>query len=120
MRTNGLGHGRLAGPLASVRPDPTDWHVAHVPLVDLSELHWDAATSTPGRAGDGPTLCGFTTCDRVVAGELPHEACARAHPHAVRVCILKDDNDRDVFDRLKLEAGPPPRPIDERQAHAVA
>jgi hypothetical protein len=45
----------------------------------------------------------------VVAGELPHPGRAHGHPHAVRVCILREDNDRAVFDRLRLEAGPPPR-----------
>lgn len=108
MRTTDIGHSRLAGPLASVRPDRRDWHVAHVPLIDLSDLHWDG----PRRASlrdDGPVLCAFTSCDSVVAGELPHQSGAHAHPHAVRVCILREDNDRAVFDRLRLEAGPPPR-----------
>ena len=100
MRTETIGHA-FDAPLASVRRDARDWHVAHVPLVDLSDLHWD---------GDaGPTLCAFTSCDAVVAGELPHPGRADArHPHAVRVCILREDNDRAVFDRLRLEAGPPP------------
>ena len=100
MRSETLGHA-FDGPLASVRPDARDWHVAHVPLVDLSDLHWDDES--------GPTLCAFTSCDAVVAGELPHPARAQGHPHSVRVCIFREDNDRAVFDRLRLEAGPPPR-----------
>ena len=108
MRTRDIGHGRLAGPLASVRPDRADWHVAHVPLVELSDLHWDRPAA-PSRGDEGPTLCAFTSCDSVVAGELPHPGRAHAHPHSVRVCILREDNDRSVFDRLRLEAGPPPR-----------
>jgi hypothetical protein len=105
-------HGRLAGPLASVRPDRSDWHVAHVPLVDLSDLHW-VRPDRQSLRNDGPVLYAFTTCDRVVAGELPHAASNHAHPHAVRVCILREDNDRGIFDRLRLEAGPPPRTIEE-------
>lgn len=100
MRSETIGHA-FDAPLASVRPDAHDWHVAHVALVDLSDLHWDDEP--------GPTLCAFTSCDAVVAGELPHPARAHAHPHAVRVCILREDNDRAVFNRLRLEAGPPPR-----------
>lgn len=115
MRTSDIGHGRLAGPLASVRPDRGDWHVAHVPLVDLSDLHWDRGKAA-SRRDEGPTLCAFTSCDCVVAGELPHPAGHHGHPHAVRVCILKEDNDRSVFDRLRLEAGPPPRTLEELQA----
>jgi hypothetical protein len=106
-----MGHGRLGGPLASVRPDRRDWHVAHVPLVELSDLHWDQPAPSSSR-DDGPTLYGFTSCDCVVAGELPHNGGSRAHPHAVRVCILREDNDRGVFDRLRLEAGPPPRALE--------
>lgn len=115
MRTNEPGHHRLSGPLASVRPDRSDWHVAHVPLVDLSDLHWDNPPTATGH-DEGPILYAFTSCDCVVAGELPHQAANRAHPHAVRVCILREDNDRGVFDRLRLEAGPPPRTLDELRA----
>jgi hypothetical protein len=111
MRTSDVGRGRLAGPLASVRPARGDWHVAHVPLVELIEVHWDRPQA-PSRLDEGPTLCAFTTCDAVVAGELPHAAGNRAHPHAIRVCILREDNDRLVFERLRLEAGPPPRTLE--------
>jgi hypothetical protein len=116
MTTSDIGHSRLAGPLASVRPDRADWHVAHVPVVDLSDVHWDRPDSA-SRRGDGPTLFAFTSCDCVVAGELPHAGRDRAHPHSVRVCILREDNDRLVFDRLRLEAGPPPRTLEELAAH---
>lgn len=116
MRTPETGHGRLAGPLASVRRDRGDWHVAHVPLVDLSDLHWDGPLADARRRNDGPTLYAFTSYDSVVAGELPHKETPHGHPHAVRVCILREDNDRGVFDRLRLEAGPPPRPLDELRA----
>lgn len=108
MRTRDIGHTLLTGPLASVRPDRSDWHVAHVPLVELIDVHWDRP-ALRSRRDEGPTLYAFTSCDCVVAGELPHQGCNRDHPHAVRVCILREDNDRCVFDRLKLEAGPPPR-----------
>lgn len=112
MRTSEPGHSCLAGPLASVRPDRSDWHVAHVPLVDLSDVHWDKPDAS-ARRGDGPILYAFTSCDCVVAGELPHQNASHGHPHAVRVCILREDNDRNVFDRLRLEAGPPPRALQE-------
>jgi hypothetical protein len=117
MRTSDIGHGRLTGPLASVRPDRSDWHVAHVPLVDLSDLHWDRP-ETGSKRSDGPTLCAFTSCDCIVAGELPHPGGDHAHPHAVRVCIFREDNDRAIFDRLRLEAGPPPRTLDELRMQA--
>ena len=112
MRTSDIGHGRVTGPIASVRPDRSDWHVAHVPLVELVDLHWDGPRTTSKR-DEGPTLCAFTSCDCIVAGELPHRPGNGAHPHAVRVCILREDNDRSIFDRLRLEAGPPPRTVDE-------
>jgi hypothetical protein len=111
MRTSDIGHSRLAGPLASVRPDRADWHVAHVPLVELSDVHWDGPPTS--HSDEGPTLCAFTSCESVVAGELPHPDRGGAHPHAVRVCILREDNDRLVFDRLRLEAGPPPRALEQ-------
>ena len=110
MRTweNATGQAASRTPLASVRPDSRDWHIAHVPLVELTDVHWDRAVS-PGRSHDAPLLWAFTSCDAVVAGELPHAPGSHPHPHAVHVCILREDNDRAVFDRLILEAGPPPR-----------
>ncbi len=92
-------------PVASVRSNWADWNVAHVPAVEICDLHWD---EVPGHRTAEQVLCGFTSCDAIIAGELPHET-KRPHPHNVRVCILPEDNDRAVFARLALEAGPRPR-----------
>jgi len=97
--------GSRRGPVASVRLSWTDWHVAHVPAIQLCDLHWDEMS---GHRTSEIVLCGFTSCDEVIAGELPHDSHA-AHPHNVRVCILPEDNDRDVFSMLAWEAGPRPR-----------
>jgi hypothetical protein len=98
-------------PVASVRSSWADWHVAHVPVIQICDLHWD---EMPGHRTTEVVLCGFTSCDAVIAGELPHADDAR-HPHNVRVCILPEDNDRGVFHRLAWEAGPKPR-----RTHPVA
>ena len=98
-------------PVASVRLSWADWHVAHVPAVQICDLHWD---EMPGHRTAEVVLCGFTSSDAVIAGELPHAGDAR-HPHNVRVCILPEDNDRDVFARLAWEAGPKPR-----RSHSIA
>ncbi|MFB3853429.1 MAG: hypothetical protein ACE148_06345 [Vicinamibacterales bacterium] len=95
-------------PLASVRPDWADWHVAHVAMVDLRDVHWDHVAGHPPGDSPDPVLFGFTRCDAVVAGDLPHSHLGGNHPHDLRVCILREDNDRVVFDRLALEAGTRP------------
>lgn len=92
-------------PVASVRLSWADWHVAHVAARDICDLHWD---EMPGHRTAEVVLCGFTSCDAVIAGELPH-ASPGSHPHNVRVCILPEDNHRSVFAMLALEAGPKPR-----------
>ena len=117
LRESGNRHRVSRAPIASVRPDSRDWHVAHVPVVELSDVHWDRPASA-ARRDDAPLLCAFTSCDAVVAGELPHGPGSHPHPHAVRVCILREDNDRVVFDRLILEAGPPPRRPEDLAAAA--
>ena len=92
-------------PIASVRPSWADWHVAHVPAVELCDLHWD---QVPGKTSEC-VLCGFMSSDAIVAGDLP-EARQFPRPRNIRVCILPEDNDRQVFNRLLWEAGPrPPR-----------
>jgi hypothetical protein len=93
------------GPVASIRNSWADWHIAHVPAIEIADLHWD---EMPGHRTAEVVLCGFTSCDAVIAGELPHAGDAR-HPHNVRVCILPEDNDRDVFAMLAWGAGPKPR-----------
>ena len=95
------------GPVASVRLSWADWHVAHVPAIKICDLHWD---EMPGHRTAEVVLCGFMSCDAVIAGELPHAGGADSrHPHNVRVCILPEDNDREVFSMLAWEAGPRPR-----------
>ncbi len=105
MRTTARGTVSARGPVASVRLSWSDWHVAHVPAVQICDLHWDEMA---GHRTAEIVLCGFTSCDAVIAGELPHAGDAR-HPHTVRVCILPEDNDRDVFSLLAWEAGAKPR-----------
>ncbi len=105
MKTMASGIGTSHVPVASVRCSWADWHVAHVPAVQICDLHWD---EMPGHRTAEVVLCGFTSCDAVIAGELPHAADAH-HPHIVRVCILPEDNDRGVFSRLAWEAGPKQR-----------
>ena len=97
------------GPIASVRRDWRDGSLAHVPLVDLTDLHWDHVAGDADLRPPGPILFGFTRFDAIVAGELSH-AIGGADPHTVKVCILKEDNDRHVFESLSLQAGPKPRP----------
>jgi hypothetical protein len=90
-------------PVASVRLSWADWNVAHVPAVDICDLHWD---EMPGHRTSEVVLCGFTSSDAVIAGQL---ASFGDRPRNIRVCILPEDNDRAVFARLALEAGPRPR-----------
>lgn len=92
-------------PVASVRLSWNDWNVAHVPAVALVDLHWD---EIDGRRTTEVVLCGFMSSDAVIAGELP-DPVSKPSPHNLRVCILPEDNDRSVFARLALEAGPRPR-----------
>ncbi|MGE5361916.1 MAG: hypothetical protein ACM3NQ_23115 [Bacteroidales bacterium] len=91
-------------PVASVRLSWADCNVAHVPAVHLCDLHWD---EMPGHRTSETVLCGFTSSDAVIAGDLVASPAGR--PRNIRVCILPEDNDRAVFARLALEAGPRPR-----------
>jgi hypothetical protein len=90
-------------PIASVRPSWADWHVAHVPAIELCDLHWD---QIPGRASEC-VLYGFMSSDAIVAGDIPDTGGSH-RPHNIRVCILPEDNDRHVFNWLVWEAGPRP------------
>jgi hypothetical protein len=95
-------------PLATVRRDCRDWRLAHVPLVDLHDLHWDTPTPRSRTSAD-PILWAFIACDAEIAGELALSENGAVHPETVRVCILRDDNDHGLFQRLLLEVGRPPR-----------
>jgi hypothetical protein len=97
-------------PLATVRRDCRDWHQAHVPLVDLRDLHWDTATPRNRTSAD-PVLWAFIACGDEIAGELAFAENDGTPPEIVRVCILRDDNDHELFQRLLLEVGRPPRVV---------
>ena len=122
MRSATTDHHPSRVPLASVRSGPDDWHVVHVSVVDLLDVHWDRNTPPPGHRAPEPTLYGFTSCDAVFGDELPHapgthtrSMSSKATPCRVSASMAPSTSFRvtDSLKRLATTAIRRPRPTGE-------
>jgi hypothetical protein len=82
--------------------------IATCRLEDLSGVHWDTTSGGVEAPTPQPFLHAYVQCDAMIAGELAHSGAHGACPHRIKVCIVKKDNDRNVFEGLCKAAGPKP------------
>lgn len=75
---------QLMDKLISVQLDWCDWHIAMVPLSELSDLHWHQPSRAPQAL-----LHGYVACSSIVSGTIPHDCQSQPAPHRLRVCLLK-------------------------------
>ena len=52
-----------------------------------------------------PFMYGYVWCDKV-RGDIAHSCIHGPPPHNIKVCLVKQDNSRDVWNRLIQIAGP--------------
>ena len=55
-----------------------------------------------------PFIYGYVWCDKVL-GDIAHSCIHGPPPHNIKVCLMKRDNSRDVWNRLIQIAGPDTR-----------
>jgi len=94
-----------------VRRDMRDWRKALYRLSDISGIRWDWVSGGLGFQAPGVFLYGYVPCDAYLEGELPHSGAHGGRcPHSIKVCILKKDNDPEVYHMLADFAGTKPEP----------
>jgi len=100
-----------------VRRQWNDDMVAKYRLNDVDKVHWSTSSGGVMAPTPQPFLHGYVWCDAMVEGELAHSGVHGPCPHEIKVCIVRKDNDPDVFQMLQEAAGPKPkRPSCSQQA----
>lgn len=88
----------------TVRRQWNDWRLATVNMDSLSGVHWDTYSGGVNAKAPRPFLHAYMSCDAVLEGEIAHSCMHGEGPHMIKVCIVKKDNGKDIFERLRQAA----------------
>ena len=91
-----------------IRRQWSDWRQDVVELEDIDELHWDFSSGGV-RISGRPFIHGYISCEKI--SEIPHSCRHGAGPHRIKVCMVKKDQARGVFEALLKRAGSRPTPM---------
>ena len=97
-----------------IRRQWNDWRIAIVDSSKLSGLHWDNWSGGVRAPSPQYFIHGFVWCNDY-EGDLAHSCSHGDGPHSIKVCIIKKDNNREVFAKLKSMAGEKPRYISHKR-----
>ena len=90
--------------LITIRRHWNDWHLANVRVTDIDGLHFSQTSGGVMRRSPRPFLFGYISCDAIVDGEIAHSCRHGQGPHWIKICIVKKDNAKAVYDRLAAMA----------------
>ena len=88
-----------------------DWNDHRIGMVRWSELRdprWDNVSGGEQNHTPKPFIHGYVWCDKV-NGDIAHSCIHGPPPHNIKVCLVKNDNTKAVWNRLLERAGPKPR-----------
>jgi hypothetical protein len=91
-----------------VRRQWNDWRTAKYRLSDVEDVRWDRFSGGVQAPAPQYFLHGYVRCDEAVEGEVAHSGMHGDCPHRIKACIVKKDNDKQVYQRLAEKAGPKP------------
>ena len=96
----------MAQETMTVRRQWNDWRQANVMLTNLEALHWSSISGGVQALTPRPFLHGYIWCNQILEGELPHTCMHGTAPHRIKVCVVKKDNPKEIFEKLlsQLEA----------------
>jgi len=83
----------------NIRRQWNDWRVAKVELSKISGLHWDFISGGVGVPAPRPFVHGYVQCTDVI-GNIPHSCIHGTAPHTMKVCIVKKDNDPQIWQKI--------------------
>ena len=90
-----------------VRRDWNDHRIGTVKWSDLRDHRWDTVSGGEQNATPQPFIHGYVWCD-IVQGDIAHSCAHGPGPHNIKVCLVKKDNSREVWNRLSAIVGPKP------------
>jgi hypothetical protein len=100
--------------LIRVHSDWNNWHCAEIRLSDLHEIHWHRPTRAPHAI-----LHGYSSCSRILNGDVFHWCDEASAPHRLHVCVLKTHTLSPVYSELIRRADARERWSSESQSLAV-
>lgn len=83
-----------------VRCQSNDWKHALYRVDQIKGLHMG---DNSGGVNPRQFLHGFVWCDEMIEGELAHSCNHYPEPHQIRVCIVKVDNQKSVYEKLAAQ-----------------
>ena len=93
-----------------VRRDWNDRGVGRVRWSDLHDPRWDTVSGGAQVENPLPLIHAYVWCDKV-RGKIGHSCAHGPGPHNIKVCMLRDDNNRRIW-RLLLNLAGPDRRLD--------
>jgi hypothetical protein len=95
-------------PKVVVRRQWNDYRTANYSLDALTAVRWDFVSGGVKARTPQPFIHAVVLCDAMLEGELAHSGSHGPCPHKIKVCVVKKDNDPEVFAELIARAGPKP------------
>jgi hypothetical protein len=90
--------------IVTIRRQWNHWMKGTVKIECLSGIHWDTISGGVQAAAPRPFLHAYVGCDALLEGEIAHSCMHGEGPHRIKVCIVKKDNDKQVFKQLESMA----------------
>lgn len=107
MMVRRFGPGVADNTAVHVRRDWNDHRVGTVRWSDLRSPKWDTVSGGEQNRTPQPFIHAFIWCD-LVEGDIAHSCIHGPPPHYIKVCLVRKDNRRDVWNRLSEIVGPKP------------
>ena len=87
-----------------VRRQWNDWRHARYTLDQIEGLHMDDLSGGLNARSPRPFLHGYVWCDGMIEGELAHSCSHGQGPHRIKVCVVKKDNSKTIYEKLRAQA----------------
>ncbi len=84
----------------NVRRQWNDYKIARVKADNITGLHFSSISGGVGRPSPRPFLCGYVSCDAILSGDIAHSCQHGNPPHLIKVCLVKKDNEPQIYRRL--------------------
>lgn len=90
-----------------IRRQWNDWRTAEVEFSKIESLRWDVVSGGIHAPAPQPFVHGYVQCTDV-RGEIAHSGLHGECPHRIKVCIVKKENEPEVWDKILNIVGPKP------------
>ncbi len=83
-----------------VRRQPNDYKIGKIKFEDVTDLDWGMTTGGIKVQTNQYYIFGYIYCNQVLEGEIAHSCMHGPAPHHIRVCVLKKDNDKKLYNSI--------------------